>query len=62
MKESKKQMKADLEKFRQHSIILNQVGWKINKALGDIPEGLTEYWSKDGILADLDRLIAKANG
>lgn len=55
-------MKDDLEKFRQHSILLNQVAWKISQALGDVPEGATEVWSEEGVLADLDRLIAKANG
>jgi hypothetical protein len=57
----------DLEKFRQHSILLNQVAWKISKALGDIPEGVDKHWVEDGadgtpgVLMDLDRLIAKAN-
>lgn len=29
----------ELERFREHSITLNTIGWKLAVALGDVPEG-----------------------
>lgn len=45
------------ERWRQHSVTLNRVGWRLAMALGDIPEDAVRH---DGdVLADVDRLIAE---
>lgn len=49
-------MRSDNARWRQDSITLNQVGWRIAEALGDIPEGGTHH--EADILEDLERLIA----
>jgi hypothetical protein len=38
--------------YRQHSIILNTVSWRIHEAMGMIPDG-ADTWNGD-ILADLN--------
>jgi len=47
---------TDLERFREHSILLNTLGWRIAEALGDIPAGATSHEADEA--ADLTRLIA----
>jgi len=47
------------EMWREHSIVLNQVGWKIAVALGYITEGQSRLEGA-AILDLVDELIAKA--
>lgn len=50
--------KAELAKYKEHSVALNSIAWKAAKALGEIPEGVTEIEvSPEQVV---DRLIAKA--
>ena len=48
----------ECSKFREHSVLLNSVGWRIAEALGDVGPGDTTNDSA-GVLVDLERLIAK---
>lgn len=55
---------GDVDRFREHSVTLNTVCWKIAAALGDIPPGATEIDGKpveqaDRLIAERDRLLAE---
>jgi len=43
------------DRFREHSVTLNTVSWRISQALGNVPEGATEVWGDT--LPDLEALI-----
>lgn len=51
---------AELQRLREHSVLLNELGWRMAEALGDVEPGQT------AIVADerqqLERLIARAAG
>jgi len=47
----------ELERFRQHSVTLNSVGWRMAVALGDVPEGADRV--EGNPLEQVDRLIAE---
>lgn len=34
----------EIDRLREHSIILNRVSWRLHDAIGDIPEGATEHY------------------
>ena len=52
------QLVAERNRYREHSVLLNSVGWRIAEALGDVDPGDTTNDSA-GVLVDLERLIAK---
>jgi len=43
------------DRFREHSMTLNTVSWRISQALGNVPEGATEVWGDT--LPNLEALI-----
>jgi len=47
----------ELERFREHSVTLNSVGWRMAVALGDVPEGADRV--EGNPLEQVDRLIAE---
>jgi len=46
---------SERDRFREHSVTLNTVGWRISEALGNVPEGATEVWGDT--LPNLEALI-----
>ena len=47
-------LRAERDRFREHSMILNRVAWSLHQALGVIPEGATSHWGD--ILDELPRI------
>jgi len=46
---------SERDRFREHSVTLNTVSWRISEALGNVPEGATEVWGDT--LPNLEALI-----
>jgi hypothetical protein len=46
---------AEIERLREHSVMLNRVSWEIDKAMGLIPDGATSHYGPD-LASDLPRI------
>lgn len=51
--------RAEVERFRAHSVMLNTVAWHLAEALGDVGPDDTEHESDGGVPAAVDRLTAE---
>lgn len=50
-------LRTQRDKFREHSVTLNGIGWRMAEVLGDVPEGADAIHADVG--TQLDRLIAR---